>query len=209
VRRYGLFALALVLPAIFSLMMPPVRAQKNTRVKVSSAASSKWVEQTLKKMTLREKLGQLLMVTYFGVFHSADSPEYKEILHQVEDNHVGGLIIVTDRGPLGIERSQVYPTAVTTNELQRRSKIPLLVGADFESGTGMRIDEGTSFPSAMAIAATGDPKLAYAAGKYTALEARAAGVQWVFAPDADVNNNPDNPIINIRSFGEDPKDVAT
>jgi len=159
-------------------------------------------------MTLREKLGQMLMVSYFGVFKPAESPEYKEILREVEENHVGGLIIVTNRGPLGIERSQVYPTAVMTNELQRRAKIPLLVGADFESGTGMRLDEGTSFPSAMAIGATGDPKLAYAAGKYTALEARAAGVQWIFAPDADVNNNPDNPIINIRSFGENPNDVA-
>ena len=108
-------------------------------------------------------------------------------MHQVEENHVGGLIIGTIRGPLGIERSQVYPTAVLTNELQHRAKIPLLVGADFESGTGMRLDEGTSFPSAMAHAATGDPKLAYAAGKITALEARAAGVHWIFAPDADVN----------------------
>ena len=73
------------------------------------------------------------------------------------------------RGPLGLRRSQVYPTAVTLNDLQRRAKIPLLVGADFESGTRMRLEEGTSFPSAMAIAATGDPKLAYDAGKYTAL----------------------------------------
>ena len=207
-RRYGPFALALVLPAFFALMTPPARAQKNPRAKTPSAASSKWVDQTLRKMTLREKLGQMLMVTYFGVFKPADSPEYRELLHEVAENHVGGLIIVTDRGPLGIERSQVYPTAVITNELQRRAKIPLLVGADFESGTGMRLDEGTSFPSAMAIAATGDPKLAYTAGKYTALEARAAGVQWIFAPDADVNNNPDNPIINVRSFGEDPRDVA-
>lgn len=211
-RKRGLLALALVLPALFSLMMPPVRAQKNSRaprVKTAPpAASSKWVEQTLQKMTLREKLGQMLMVSYFGVFNSTESPAYKEIIHQVEENHVGGLIIVTDRGPLGLERSQVYPTAVITNELQRRAKIPLLVGADFESGTGMRLDEGTSFPSAMAIAATGDPKLAYAAGKYTAIEARAAGVQWIFAPDADVNNNPDNPIINVRSFGEDPNDVS-
>ena len=70
----------------------------------------------------------------------------------------------------------------------------------------MRLDEGTSFPSAMAIAATGDPKLAYNAGKNMALEARAAGVHWIFAPDADVNNNPDNPIINMRSFGEDPQE---
>ena len=72
----------------------------------------------------------------------------------------------------------------------------------------MRLDAGTSMPSAMAIGATGDPELAYTAGKITALEARAAGIQWIFAPDADVNNNPDNPIINIRSFGEDPLLVA-
>ena len=84
-------------------------------------------------------------------------------------------------------------------------KFPLLIGADFESGTGMRLDEGTSFPSAMAIGATGDPRLAYTEGKVMALESRAAGVHWIFAPVADVNNNPDNPIINIRSFGEDPK----
>ena len=206
--KWGLSTAALVLVAVFSLMTPPARSQRNPRTKSAPAASITWVEQTLKKMTLREKLGQMLMVTFFGVFDSAESPEYLEVLHEVQDNHVGGLIIVTDRGPLGIERSQVYPTAVGTNELQRRAKIPLLVGADFEAGTGMRLDEGTSFPSAMAIAATGDPKLAYAAGRYTALEARAAGVQWIFAPDADVNNNPDNPIINIRSFGEDPASVA-
>ena len=159
-------------------------------------------------MTLREKLGQMLVVPCFGGFHSAESPAYREILRQVEENRVGGLIIVTDRGPSGLRRSQVYPTAVMTNELQRRATIPLLVGADFESGTRMRLDEGTAFPSAMAIAATGDPKLAYEAGKYTALEARAVGVHWIFAPDADLNDNPDNPIINIRSFGEEPKSVS-
>ncbi len=159
-------------------------------------------------MTLREKLGQMLMVYYFGVFTSTESAEYKELLHQVEENHIGGMIVGTSRGPLGIERSQVYATAVITNELQRRSKVPLLIGADFESGTGMRLDEGTSFPSAMAIAATGDPKLAYTVGKTIALEARASGVHWIFAPDADLNNNPDNPIINVRSFGEDPKSVS-
>ena len=142
------------------------------------------------------------------MFTSADSAAYKELLHEVEVNHVGGFLVGTQRGPLGIERSQVYATAVLTNELQKRAKVPLLIGADFESGTSMRIDEGTSFPSAMAVGATGDPKLAYTVGKVTALEARAAGVRWIFAPDADVNNNPDNPIINIRSFGEDPQQVA-
>jgi beta-glucosidase-like glycosyl hydrolase/CubicO group peptidase (beta-lactamase class C family) len=189
-------------------MTPLSRDKKGTRAKIRAGRSNAWVAQTLKKMTLREKLGQMLMVSYFGAFHPAESPAYKEILHEVEENHVGGLIIMPARGPLGLRRSQVYPTAVALNDLQHRAKIPLLVGADLESGTRMRLEEGTSFPSAMAIAATGDPKFAYDAGKYTALEARATGIHWIFAPDADLNDNPDNPIINIRSFGEDSKSVS-
>src|SRR6202046_756590 len=214
-RKLGLSALLLLL-----LMTPYARSQKTSATKARSsaaktaaaagpaAANSAWVESTLKKMTLREKLGQMLMPYFFGVFTSAASSDYKNLVHEVEENHVGGFIVGTTRGPLGIERSQVYPTAELTNELQRRSKVPLLIGADFESGTGMRLDEGTNFPSAMAIGPTNDPKLAYMAGKDTALEARAAGVHWIFAPDADVNDNPANPIINIRAFGEEPDKVA-
>ena len=139
-RKLGRSTAALALVALFSLMTPSARSQKKPPKKSQPAPTNAWVEQTLKKMTLREKLGQMLMVTFFGVFDSAESPEYKEVLHHVEENHVGGLIIVTDRGPLGLERSQVYPTAVITNELQRRAKVPLMVGADFEAGTGMRLD---------------------------------------------------------------------
>jgi beta-N-acetylhexosaminidase len=214
-RKLGLSALLLLL-----LMTANARSQKTSATKARSSAgkpaaaagpavaNSAWVETTLKKMTLREKLGQMLMPYYFGVFTSAESADYKNLVHEVEENHVGGFIVGTTRGPLGIERSQVYPTAELTNELQRRAKVPLLIGADFESGTGMRLDEGTSFPSAMAVGATSDPKLAYTIGKVIALESRAAGVHWIFAPDADVNNNPDNPIINIRSFGENPQSVG-
>jgi beta-glucosidase-like glycosyl hydrolase/CubicO group peptidase (beta-lactamase class C family) len=211
-RKLGIFALLLLL-----LMTAYARSQKTSATKARSSAgnaaavggaNSAWVESTLKKMTLREKLGQMLMPYYFGVFTSAESADYKNLVHEVEENHVGGFIVGTTRGPLGIERSQVYPTAELTNEMQRRAKVPLLIGADFESGTGMRLDEGTSFPSAMAVGATNDPKLAYTIGKVIALESRAAGVHWIFAPDADVNNNPDNPIINIRSFGENPKSVG-
>ena len=204
-RKLGVSTLFLLL-----LMTSFARSQKKPATKPASpvSANAAWVESALKKMTLREKLGQMLMPHYFGVFTSAESGDYKALLRQVEENHVGGFIVGTERGPLGIERSQVYPTAVLTNELQKRAKVPLLIGADFESGTGMRLDEGTSFPSAMAIGATNDPRLAYTEGKVIALESRAAGVHWIFAPDADVNNNPDNPIINIRSFGEDPQRVA-
>ena len=159
-------------------------------------------------MTLREKIGQMLMVPIFGEFTSSDSPAYQEMMRQVDENRVGGVMVHTAPGARGLRLSQVYPTVALTNELQRRSKTPLLVGADFEGGTAMRLAEGTAFPRQMAIAATGDPRAAYAVGKATAIESRAAGVHWIFAPDADVNNNPQNPIINIRSFGEEPHEVA-
>jgi beta-N-acetylhexosaminidase len=173
-----------------------------------SPAAAQWVEATLAKMTLDEKVGQLIFATYHGSFTADDSPAYAEIMRDVEKLHVGGFINITQSSPLGIVKSQAYPTAVLTNQLQAKSKLPLLVGADFERGTAMRLDEGTSFPTAMALAATGDPKDAYTMGKVTALEARAVGIHWIYAPDSDVNNNPDNPIINTRSFGEDPKKVA-
>ncbi|PYT69315.1 MAG: beta-N-acetylglucosaminidase [Acidobacteria bacterium] len=180
---------------------------KSASKNLTSAASA-WVESTLRKMTVDEKIGQLLFTTYHGSLTSTDSPAYEQLLHDVQDLHVGGFIVVTHGSPLGIVKSQAYPTAVLANQLQAKSKLPLLVGADFERGTAMRYDEGTSFPTAMAVAAGGYPKDAYTMGKITALEARATGVQWVYAPDSDVNNNPGNPIINTRSFGENPHRVA-
>jgi beta-N-acetylhexosaminidase len=173
-----------------------------------SPAASQWVEATIAKMTLDEKVGQLIFATYHGSFTATDAPAYTDMMRDVEKLHVGGFINVTQSSPLGIVKSQAYPTAVLTNQLQAESKLPLLIGADFERGTAMRLDEGTSFPTAMALAAAGNPKDAYTMGKITALEARAVGIQWIYAPDADVNNNPDNPIINTRSFGEDPQKVG-
>jgi beta-N-acetylhexosaminidase len=173
-----------------------------------SPAASQWVEATLRKMSVDEKIGQILFATYHGSFTSTDSAPYAQMLHSVNDLHVGGFINITQGSPLGIVKSQAYPTAVLTNQLQAKSKLPLLIGADFERGAAMRLDEGTSFPTAMALAAAGNPRDAYTMGKVTALEARAVGIQWIYAPDADVNNNPGNPIINTRSFGEDPDRVA-
>jgi beta-glucosidase-like glycosyl hydrolase/CubicO group peptidase (beta-lactamase class C family) len=170
--------------------------------------ASEWVESTLRKMSVDEKIGQVLFATYHGSFTSTDAAAYAQMLHCVNDLHVGGFINITQGSPLGIVKSQAYPTAVLMNQLQAKAKLPLLVGADFERGTAMRLDEGTSFPTAMALAAAGNPRDAYTMGKVTALEARAVGIHWIYAPDADVNNNPGNPIINTRSFGEDPVRVA-
>jgi len=182
-------------------------ATKSGAKKLSPAAKA-WVEATLRKMSVDEKIGQLLFTTYHGSFTPTDAAAYQQMMHDVNDLHVGGFITITHSSPLGIVKSQAYPTAVLINQLQAKSKLPLLIGADFERGTAMRLDEGTSFPTAMALAAAGDIKDAYAMGKITALEARAVGIQWIYAPDADVNNNPGNPIINTRSFGEDPARVA-
>src|SRR5437764_3913385 len=208
---------------LLTFMAQKTRSQKNnpaeekvaaaqsgskSRAKSLSPAASAWVESTLGKMTVDEKIGQLLFTTYHGGFTATDSPAYKQLLHDVQDLHVGGFIVITHGSPLGIVKSQAYPSAVLANQLQSKSKLPLLIGADFERGTAMRYDEGTSFPTAMALAAAGDPKDAYTMGKITALEARATGVHWVYAPDSDVNNNPGNPIINTRSFGENPQRVA-
>jgi beta-N-acetylhexosaminidase len=183
-------------------------APARSPAKKLSPSANAWVESTMRKMTVDEKIGQLLFTTYHGSFTPVDAAAYQQIMHDVNDLHVGGFINVTRMSPLGIVKSQAYPTAVLMNQLQAKSKLPLLVGADFERGTAMRLDEGTSFPTAMALAAGGDSNDAYTMGKITALEARAVGIQWIYAPDADVNNNPGNPIINTRSFGEDPKRVA-
>jgi beta-N-acetylhexosaminidase len=166
------------------------------------------VNRTLEKMALREKLGQLLMVPFHGEFTSAESAEQRELQRAVEDLRVGGMMLATRPGPVGIERGHAYATAAVTNLLQQSARIPLLFAADFERGTAMRLEKGTSFPHAMAVAAAGNPEDARAVGRITAAEGRAVGVPWIFAPVADVNSNPDNPIVNMRSFGEDPQRVA-
>jgi beta-N-acetylhexosaminidase len=189
---------------------PPARrsaVRKSTRQRPSAAAES-WIKRTLAKMSLEEKIGQLVMLPFHGEFTSFESPEYKELLRAIEQNHVGGFMLGTRAGPFGIERGKPYATAALINLLQKASRIPLLFAADFERGTAMRLEDGTSFPHAMAVAATGRPEDAFAVGRITAAEARAVGVQWIFAPVADVNSNPENPIINVRSFGEDPQRVS-
>ena len=148
------------------------------------------------------------MVPYWGRFRSAEDESFRELMRHVKEIHAGGIMLEARRTPAGIERSHVYPSAAVANELQRAAKIPLLVAADFENGTAMRLADGTSLPAAMAVAATGDPHDAFTMGKITALEARAAGLNWIFAPVCDVNSNADNPIINTRSFGEDPTRVS-
>ena len=151
-------------------------------------------------MTLDEKIGQLFVYVLPGAFMNEGSPEYRQLLHQVRDNHVGGLHWAT--------WSNVYETAFLIRRVRALAKLPLLTGADLEAGVGMRFAGTTYWPWAMAVGATGDPELARREGEITAEEARAIGLNQIDAPVADVNIDPDNPVINVRSFGEDPRDVA-
>ncbi len=159
----------------------------------------KWADKELKRMSLDEKIGQLISVGINATFLNQDSEAFKALRHQVVDNHVGGIILF--RGP-------VYESVMICNRMQELAKHPLLISADLEAGAGMRFDDTVNFPWNMAIAATGNADYARRAGELTGREARAMGIQQIYAPVSDVNNNAANPVINVRSYGEDPNEVA-
>jgi beta-N-acetylhexosaminidase len=168
----------------------------------------KWVRRTLDKMSTEEKVGQLFMVWARAEFFNVKSPEYQLFLEQMQRYHVGAFALsVPVEGPFLI-KSQPYEAAMLLNHLQQQSRLPLLIAADFESGLSSRLNGTTVFPQAMAFGAAGKTEYAESFGKITALEARAIGVHWNFFPVVDVNSNPANPIINVRSFGENPQQVG-
>jgi len=171
------------------------------------AVSSRWTDSVLASMTLREKAAQIVWPSVLGDYASGDSPQWRRLTEYIQQEKVGGFTI-----------SVGSPTEVAAklNALQSMSKVPLLFGADLEAGAGFRarggyfvpnaIDLGGAivFPPEMAVGATRDTTLAYEQGRLTALEGRALGIHIAYAPVLDVNNNPDNPVINTRSYGEDP-----
>ncbi|HYN84923.1 MAG TPA: glycoside hydrolase family 3 N-terminal domain-containing protein [Pyrinomonadaceae bacterium] len=165
----------------------------------ASDEALRWADAELKKMTLDEKIGQLISVGVNARFQNRESDEFRALRRQVEQNHVGGIILF--RGP-------VYESVHLVNRMQSLARRPLLVSADFESGVGMRFDDAINFPWNMAVGATGNPDFARRQGEATGRESRALGVHQIFAPVVDVNNNAANPVINVRSYGEDPKEVA-
>jgi len=171
-------------------------------------AGEKWAEQTLHKLSTEEKVGQLFVVWVRAKFLNVDSPEYLQLRDSIHKYHLGGLTMTVPWDPPFLYRSQPYEAAELLNRLQQDSKLPLLIAADFERGVTMRLHGATEFPHAMAFGAAGKPEYAETFGRITAQEARAIGVHWNFFPDADVNSNSANPIINTRSFGEDPQQVG-
>jgi len=197
--RWGGMAVAAAMAAAMiaqcAIAAPPVHLDRK---------GERWAAATLRKMTLEEKVGQMIMVWAKVQFLNPQSAEYLELRDEMTKYHVGGFgVTVATDGPLLIE-SEPLEAAALTNRLQKDSKYPLLFAADFERGLSMRLEGATAFPAAMAFGAAGDKNLAREFGRISAIESRAIGVQWNWFPIADVNSNPANPIIDTRSFGEDP-----
>ncbi|MDF1506226.1 glycoside hydrolase family 3 N-terminal domain-containing protein, partial [Roseisolibacter sp. H3M3-2] len=183
-----------------------------------TAAEQGWVDRTLAQLPLRDRVAQLVSVWVLGDYVNAEDPTFVRIRDWIAREHVGG-VIMSLGSPLEV--------AAKVNSMQRLAlatpaKVPLLVSSDLEPGLG-RFEGGTFLPvntswlsagtatvlpTNMAIGATGRPEDARQAGAIVGREARAAGVHVVYAPVVDVNNNPGNPVINVRSFGEDPAAVA-
>lgn len=172
--------------------------------------ASRWIEATIQAMPLRDRVAQMVMIWVLGDYTSTTDSAFAWAVDRIEIDHVGG-VVMSLGSPIEV--------AAKVNALQRRSRIPLLVASDVEPGLG-RLEGGvfapgllaggnaTVLPSNMAIGATGSEAHARAAGRITGLESRAIGIHLAFAPTVDVNNNPLNPVINVRSFGEEPRAVS-
>jgi beta-N-acetylhexosaminidase len=181
-------------------------------------AAEKWVDSTFKSMTLDEKIGQLIVTSTESEYLPTDSDEFERLAKKVSELHLSGIHVFggSDRatsallnvGAGTVILGQPLAAASILHRLQTLSKIPMLNTGDFEAGLGFRVQGATLFPRAMAFGAAGDEELAFDAGRVTAVESRAIGVQLNFWPIADVNNNPRNPVINTRSFGEVPDAVG-
>jgi beta-N-acetylhexosaminidase len=181
-------------------------------------AARRWIDKTMAALSMEEKVGQLLMPSFESSFIPTDSDEFDRLQSLVTETHVGGFLVFCTSEPVppvllnatygSVRLGQAHAAAATLNRLQALARVPLLNSADFEFGVGMRIAGGTQFPRAMAFGAAGDAMLAEQAGRIVADESRAIGVHVDFAPVADVNNNPRNPVINTRAFGEDPQRVG-
>ncbi|MFC1553968.1 glycoside hydrolase family 3 N-terminal domain-containing protein [candidate division KSB1 bacterium] len=187
---------------LYLLLLPALVlfACSTKKLTLESTAEDNWVENMLSTMTIEEKAGQMITVPISPEFNNVNSQYFKDrIEKQILNNKVGGFILYS---------GTAAQTAVLTNRLQSLSRIPLLFASDLESGLGNKMEGGIHFPHNMALGATRSEKLAFLQGKVTAIEARAVGIHQTYAPVVDVNNNADNPIINFRSYGEDPEIVS-
>ena len=224
----GLLALVLSTALVMMAAAPAAQAPSAKQARLEKQAAEKrqkeadlWVTKTLARMTPDEKVGQLIFSSINAAYLSTDSDEFERLRHLVRDLKVGGFHVFGSAEALpqvmlnpvwgggnAARKGEPYSAAMLLNRLQSESAVPLLTSGDFEGGAAYILNGATRLPRAMMIGATGDEQLAFKAGVVGATEARAVGVNINFYPVVDVNNNARNPVINLRSFGEDPAQVS-
>jgi beta-N-acetylhexosaminidase len=199
---------ALIAILLCSALLSAATRAKETSKPAAAVKANPAVRKWMKSMSLHDKVAQLVIMPVYGEVANARSPTFRRYQHLVRDLHIGGVIVTGHIVNGTVRNAEPYAMAALLNRLQKMARTPLLVSADFERGASMRVSATTLWPYNMAFAAAKDLDAANYEGATTARDARALGVHWLFAPVADVNNNPDNPIINIRSYGENPADVS-
>jgi beta-N-acetylhexosaminidase len=211
----GRFASVAVLTACLSGVQTPAPERTTPDGPISALAplserQREWVDSTLVTLSLRQRVGQMVVWWLLGDYTNSRDATYAQMVSWIERDGIGGITM-----SLGTP----VEVAAKVNDLQRRARVPLIIGSDLEPGLGrlegglfthylLETGGGTVMPPAMAIAATGRDEDAYDAARVIAREGRAVGIHMNYAPVVDVNNNPSNPVINTRSFGEDPARVA-
>jgi beta-N-acetylhexosaminidase len=181
---------------------------KPAPAKPAAPAANDPVSVWMRTLTPAQRIAQLIIVPCYGEFPHVRSAEYRKFALWVQQVGVSGFVVL-NRTPYGsVKNAEPYALTAFLNRMQRLARVPLLNGGDFERGASMRVSGTVKFPHNMAYGAARDPKASFFEGAETAREARALGIHWLFAPVADVNNNPDNPVISMRSYGEVPADVA-
>ncbi len=180
----------LLLFLLFSTLIVAVEANPGLN-KLGTNESQRWVDSVMNSLSLRERIAQLFMV---AAYSNRDQKHVDEIMQLVKEERIGGLCFFQG-GPVR--------QALLTNQYQKAAKVPLIISMDAEWGLGMRLDSTLSYPRQMTLGATGDTRLVYQVGADIARQLRRLGVHINFAPVVDINNNPLNPVINTRAFGED------
>ncbi len=206
-RRY-LTTLIAVLAFVFSLPATAADRFAKPRPVELTKEGRQWAARTLKKLTLEEKVGQMLSVRYFMDFENFDGDAYRQFRDQMQKYGIGSIVLTVHVDGAGLLKNPPLEAAVMSNRLQRDSKLPLLIAGDLERGLATRMNSVPIFPDPMAFGAAGNPAYEERFGAIVGAESRAVGIHWNFFPIADVNSNPSNPIINTRSFGEDPATVG-
>lgn len=212
--KCGLAAFVLLVAGLSSAVGQPKVAKgpalEARPIGAVTRAEERWADRMLRRMTLEEKIGQMIEVRGIFGFYNAEDPGFQKLIADIRKYHLGAVhLSVNTDGPL-LLRQEPYEAAMTTNLLQKGShgKVPLIFSVDFERGPSMRLTSIEDFPQPMAFGATGNPGYEERFGKIVAEDSRALGIDWNFYPIADVQINPENPIINTRSFGEDPAAVS-